>query len=94
MTEKIDIIGVDKEELLFALWEKSKVAAFFTLSGIPPPPYDKELAKSELSSFIDYFCGRVIKTDLRLDFVSPRMYDRDNGEGAFQAVVDNLRTRC
>lgn len=60
-------------------------------SGRAPPPFNEEQAKKAVTQYIDYFCGRVIKSDLTGDKVDPRGYDRDNGQGAFQSVVDRLR---
>jgi hypothetical protein len=32
--------------------------------------------------YFDYVDGRCLKIDLRGDALDPRLYDRDNGEGA------------
>jgi hypothetical protein len=44
-----------------------------------------------VQDYIDYFQGRVIKTDLRGDAIDPRLYDRDNGAGAAERAVATLR---
>jgi hypothetical protein len=44
-----------------------------------------------VQDYIDYFQGRVIKTDLRGDAIDPRLYDRDNGAGAAERAVAKLR---
>lgn len=38
-----------------------------------------------------YYWGRPIKTDLDSVLVNPLGYDRDQGQGAMQRVVDELR---
>lgn len=45
------------------------------------------------SLHIDYFRGRPLKIELNpaTEEFSPRLYDRDAGEGAAQRVVDRLR---
>jgi len=88
---KVNIAGLSKTELLRKLWERSTPASFFTMSGIPAPKLsEKELEKS-VTGYVDYLSGRVIKCDLTEDTAYPQMYDRDNGIGAFQSVVDKMR---
>lgn len=41
--------------------------------------------------YFDYVAGRVIKCDLIGDSFDPRLFDRDNGEGAAAAAIRNLR---
>lgn len=41
--------------------------------------------------YFDYFVGRVLKVDLSGDEFDPWGYDRDNGAGAAQAVIDRLK---
>ena len=65
MQREFDLSYVDREKLLECLWRKSKPAAFFTMNGIPPPPYDKQEAKSRArNGYVDYACGRCIKTQI------------------------------
>lgn len=95
MSEKglIDITNIDRNTLLKALWDRSEPAAYFKNSNIEPPPFSWEEAKRCMRSdgYLDYVCGRVIKADIySTDQVNPRLYDRDNGEGAFQEVVNSL----
>jgi len=87
----VNISGLDKVQLLRELWNASKVAAFFTMSGIPPPSWNEALAREQIGSYVDYFQGRVIKSDLSGDMADSFGYDRDNGQGQMQRVVDKLR---
>jgi hypothetical protein len=87
---QIDITDIDKVKLLEALWHKQKPAAFFTFNLVPPPSFDEKGAKQAVTKYIDYFCGRCIKTNLSGDTVDPFLFDRDAGEGAFQSMVDQL----
>lgn len=86
-----DVSGIDKVVLLKALWENQVVAAFFSMNGIPPPPFDDELAKASVSKPIDYFCGRAIKTDLSKDMIDFWLYDRDAPVKAAD-IVKELKT--
>ena len=90
----VDVTGIDRKELLRALWEKQKPANFFTDSGLTPPRFDA----SEINttrSYIDYFCGRAIKSTIFDDnnIVDPSFYDLNAGSGMFQKIVDELRKR-
>ena len=85
----VNIIGLDKVKLLKALWENQIVASYFAL--IEEPSFDYDLAKRVTGGYIDYFQGRAIKCNLSGDFVNPRLYDRDAGNGKFQAVVNHIK---
>lgn len=93
MSDAVDISGIDKVQLLRALWEKSSPALFFKSGLIPAPVFDETLALEVASTKIDYFCGRCIKSDLSGDLVSPRLYDRDTHPGAFAEIVASLRSK-
>jgi len=86
----VSIKGLEKVKLLKALWDHAKQAAFFTFSGRTSPVFDEDSAKEEVKTYIDYFCGRCIKTDLRSDIADPSSYDRDWGEGLFQKIAKSL----
>ena len=92
----VNIEGLDVADVLVVLWEHSKEQGHSFLgrySGI----FTKELAKEELnrSSYCDYINGRVIKCNLPFGTkeFDERFYDRDNGDGAAQRAVDELRYR-
>ncbi len=94
MAEKIDISELDRIELLQRLWTNQSVAPFFTSKpNIEKPKFDYGQAKDilEEKEYIDYFCGRCIKTNLTEDLVNPRSYDRDAGEGTFASIVKDMR---
>lgn len=74
---KVDITDVDKKELLKELWKNSLTASFFTIHNINPPKLSEdELNKALKSEYIDYLCGRVIKCDLRKDYIDPAIMVR------------------
>jgi len=89
----IDISGLDKVELLRRLYERSQPAAFFRMSGMSPPSFgtDEPAPHVAVTKYIDYYSGRVIKTDLSKDTIDPYLFDRDNGKGAFAEVVSKMR---
>lgn len=89
--DEIDISGVDKSKLLYELWKRQKVAAFFSMSGFPSPKFDAEAAKEETKGYIDYFDGRAIKCDLSKDTAFIGSYEYDAGKGKFKEAVDAAR---
>jgi hypothetical protein len=88
----VNIEKLNKVLLLKALWENSKPASFFSFSGVAPPQFDQTSANDAVNSYIDYFQGRMIKSDLSRDTADPRLYDRDYGQGVFQRIADKVRS--
>jgi hypothetical protein len=89
----IDISGLDKVEVLRALYAKSKVLDMGRLAFVSGD-LDYSEAKEILEcqrGYVDYLKGRVMKVDLSRDTLSTRMFNRDNGDGAAEAVIKNLR---
>ncbi|KAL6232430.1 hypothetical protein BDW75DRAFT_242958 [Aspergillus navahoensis] len=96
MSSKVYIGDLNKEDLIAALWSRSKPAAFFAMSGLPAPPFNKEDAlrqAEQLNWCFDYLQGRVIKSDLSGEEADPWGYDRDNGAGAFREAVEGVRNK-
>lgn len=88
----VNIAGLDKVELLYALWNSSSPAAYFgQFMGREPPEFDWDKARAAVNNYIDYFCGRCIKLDLRRDSVDPCLFDRDFGHGCVTRVVQDMR---
>ena len=92
-SKEVDISGIDKVELLKALWKGMKPASFYMRTGVPPPSFDEKTAKEAVKKYIDYFQGRCIKTDIRRNIADPCLYDRDAGPGAFAQIVANLKKK-
>lgn len=89
----IDISGLDKVQVLRALWTNSVPAIFFSFAPIKASvQFDSERAKLAIESYIDYFDGRCIKCDLRGDSFDPRLYDRDFGKGKAAELVNTLKS--
>lgn len=95
----VDVTGVDRDELLYALWSNSKPAAFFSfiphnITLIAPHfEYPSQEQKSYSDGYIDYHCGRLIKSNVytKRNVIDPTLYDRDYGKGAFQTIVNQLK---
>ena len=89
----IDITGLDKAEVLAALYNCSQPLGLGFLH-FDPKPMSTAQAKLLLSeqSYFDYVQGRVMKVDLKSDTeLKPWLYDRDNGEGAAARAINTLR---
>ena len=89
----IDIKGLNKAEVLAALYNNSKPLGLGFLHFDP-----KEMTVAEAEEIMkqttdfDYLKGRVMKVDLTSDdSFEEWLYDRDNGNGAAQRAIDALR---
>ena len=77
----IDISGMDKAEVL----QKLHAASFQQGMGVLHKDgltYEQAQELIKQDPRFDYLHGRVMKVDLSGDTLDPRLYDRDNGEGA------------
>lgn len=90
----IDIKGLKKSAVLAALYNASKPQGFGFLHFDPTPMTEEEAEKIlENDTYFDYLKGRVMKVDLSNDTrFDERLYDRDNGNGAAQRAVNQLRS--
>ena len=91
----ISIKGLDKAEVLKALYDHSHVQGYGFLQAVPDGTVTVEHCKMLLENtgypYFDYLYGRVIKVDLSGDEFDERLYDRDCGTGAAQRAVDSVR---
>jgi len=91
MSDRIDITGLDKAEVLAALYNASKPLGMGIIH-YTPGDLDLAVAREYLaeSPHFDYLHGRVMKVNLSSDSLDPRLYDRDNGQGAALAALAPL----
>jgi len=89
----IDITGLDKRDVLAALYNKSRPLGMGFLHHTPDDMTREEAGELlEKQTYFDYLRGRVMKVRLDSDTgFEEWLYDRDNGKGAAQSVVDGLR---
>ena len=90
----ISIDGLDRVAVFQALYDNAKVlgmGAMHATSG----PLSRAEALQEMGKspelYFDYVRGRVMKVDLSSTELHPALYDRDNGPGAVQRVISDLR---
>lgn len=94
----VDIKGLDKAEVLHALWRHSHAQGMSFL-GLTPEGFTLEKAQELIKErqeknarlYFDYVEGHVIKCDLTEDSFDEFLYDRDCGAGAAEAAIDELR---
>lgn len=90
----MDISNYDKAEVLAALYNNAKVQGLGILHAD-----DSDMTREEASEILhkspskdfDYLKGRVMKINLSEDEVDTRLYNRDNGDGAAEAAIMNLK---
>ncbi len=101
--------GLDKLQLIRALWDMQGPAAFFRANGISPPPYSEQEARKALMNsidpnspyanpYVDYVSGRAIKLhymDEAKTLVDSSSYDERAGKaGTMARVVQELRHKA
>ena len=99
----IPIIGLDKAEVLAALYNYAQPQGMGFMH-FTPAPMTQEEAQKEINwrqkeiydghsdqLYFDYLHGRVMKVDIASDELDERLYDRDNGQGAAEKVITALR---
>lgn len=92
MSGIINIEGLDKGAVLAALYNNSQPLGMGILHYDPKemtPEEGNSLLKEQ--QYFDYLKGRVMKVDLSGDEFDSWLYNRDNGQGAAERVVDGLR---
>jgi hypothetical protein len=89
----ISLNGLDKAEVLAALYNGSKPQGMGFVQYDPKPMSAAE-AKTllEKKTNFGYLKGRIMNMDLSGDYLDPLGYNRDNGEGAAEKVINELRT--
>lgn len=90
----IDIRGIDKATLVAALFNNSKpvgLGFFAAKSNTKMTAEDAQKYLDKGQTYFDYLEGRVMKIDVSGDEMDPWGYDRDNGQGAANKVVEAIR---
>lgn len=88
----VNISDLNKSDVLVALYNAAKPLGMGFMQ-YDPAPMSLEEAESLLkrSTYFDYLKGRVMKIDLSTNDLDEWDYDRDNGKGAVQSVINILR---
>ncbi len=88
----LDITGIDKAELLAALYNNARPPGpdwiLFQNKGMTTCEAAKLL---EEDTYFDYLAGRPLKINLKGNTLEPALYDRDQGQGECERIVESLR---
>jgi hypothetical protein len=95
----ISITGLDKGAVLAALWNNAALPP----AHVFPNPRTRPMTAGEGHSALmvaiaaratgfDYHEGRILKVNLASDEIDPWGYDRDNGNGLAERVIEHLRS--
>lgn len=87
----INLDGLDKAAILAALYNGARPQGLGFLHYDPTPMTEEE-ARGLGHGYFDYLKGRVMKVDLSGDTLDPWLYDRDNGAGAAERIINGLRS--
>ena len=90
----VDINGLDRAEVLRSLYDRARPQGLGFLHFTSEPMTLKEAqGLVEQGNYFDYVNGRVVKVSLPAGAteIDEYLYDRDNGAGAAQKVIDGLK---
>ena len=89
----IDITDIDTVRLLKKMCDKEP-AIFFKLSNIEIPTIsDDEIRLCISKGYVDYCCGRLIKTSFELNCINSTSYDNDriHNKMSLLEIVNDIR---
>lgn len=91
----IGIKGLDKAEVLKALYDHSHIQGLGFLQAVPEGyvtvEHCRELLKSQ--TYFDYMYGKILKVDLSGDAFDERFYERDCGDGMAMRAVQTVKRK-
>lgn len=90
----MDITGLNKAAILAALYNGSKQQGMGFIHARGGEGMTVEQAHAAIvaqGTYFDYLYGRVLKIDLSEDDLYTVLYNRDNGQGAAERIIEELR---
>jgi hypothetical protein len=92
MTDNITIKGLNRADVLAALYDRARPLGLGYLH-YTPEPMSRQEAETLLkqTTRFDYLKGRVMKVNLSGDDFNSRLYDRDNGDGAAAEAITSIK---
>jgi hypothetical protein len=89
---RVNIQGLNKVQLIRALWKKQAVSAHYLAHAIPLPELTDDKIQCALTEVYVYFlCGKYIEVDFSGNEVDSAAYNAHAGANAMETVVQNLR---
>ena len=84
----MNIAHLSKAKVLAGLYNASRPLGMGVFHFDPKPMGEPEPAELlQRYTYFDYIKGRVMKVDLQGDELETQWYNRDNGDGAAEAVI-------
>lgn len=88
----MNIKGIDKAKILMVLYNNSHPLGMGFLQYNPEPMTYKEAKQIiKKTKKFDYLYGRVMKIDLSGDELRTYLYNRDNGEGRAEQLIEEIK---
>lgn len=94
MSDSISLVGLVRPRVFAALFNGAKPLGLGFLQYNPEPMTAEQAQErfGECSQYFDYVDGRVMKVDLSGDEFRTGLYNRDNGVGAAEAIINLLQS--
>ena len=89
----MNIKNYNKAEVLAALYNKAEVQGmgiFQAVSGDMTQEEAEIIFKESPDKYFDYLKGRAMKVSLAQDEVETRLYNRYNGDGVAERIIEAL----
>lgn len=88
----MDISGLDKAEVLAALYNGSRQQGLGVLHtrGATGMTVDEAREELKAADYFDYLHGRVMKISLHGNDLRTGLYNRDNGQDAAERIIETL----
>lgn len=87
----MNIKDKNKAQILAALYNNSKPLGMGILHYDPTPMTEEEAAELlKQQTYFDYLKGRVMKINLAGDELQTWLYNRDNGDGKAERIIEAL----
>jgi len=86
----MNIEGMNKAKILAGLYNNSRPLGMGMLHFTPEDMTEETAQKllDDGQTYFDYLQGRVMKIDLSKDELRTDLYNRDNGEGSAERVIE------
>ena len=89
----MNIANLNKAAVLAALYNGSRQQGMGFMHARGDEGMTVEQAQAEIDAqgtYFDYLHGRVLKIDLSTDDLYTGLYNRDNGQGAAERIIESL----
>jgi len=89
----VDIKGIDKVALVQALYNCAQPLGLGYPHYTPEPLTQEEAEDLADTPWLDYVRRRLMKRSVAGDTMRTDLYNRDNGQGAAEQIIEAVRSR-